>query len=86
MFLKNLHHVDYIEMGRAEACCGGGGTFQFEHPEVSAQITDCKVKYILETGAQIVASGCPSCRITLRKALRGNLVRVYHPVELITVP
>jgi glycolate oxidase iron-sulfur subunit len=84
MFLKSLPYVDYIEMSRADACCGGGGTFQFEYPEISARITDRKVRNIVETGAQIVASGCPSCRMTLQRGLKNSPVRIYHPVQLFT--
>jgi glycolate oxidase iron-sulfur subunit len=83
MLLRSLPHVDYVEMEMADACCGGGGAFQFEHPELSGRITELKIAHILETGAQVVASGCPSCRLTLKKALKNKSIRVCHPVELV---
>jgi glycolate oxidase iron-sulfur subunit len=76
--------VDYVEMEMADACCGGGGPFQFENPELSDRITKLKIGHILETNAQVVASGCPSCRLTLKKALKNKAINVCHPVELLS--
>ena len=81
--LKNSPHLEYVEMAQADSCCGGGGAFQFDHPEIASRITGRKINNIVQTGAQVVATGCPSCRITLRKSLKSRAVRVCHPVELL---
>ena len=80
--LKSLPHVEYLEMSRADACCGGG-MFQFEHPEIAERISAGKADAVRQSGARVVASGCPCCRLTLRKALKNDSIRVCHPVELI---
>ena len=38
--LKALPQVEYVEMEEANTCCGGGGSFQFDFPEVSKGITE----------------------------------------------
>jgi glycolate oxidase iron-sulfur subunit len=52
-------------MEEAGTCCGGGGAFQFDFPGVSKGITEKKIKHIRETGAGVVVSGCPGCRLTI---------------------
>jgi Fe-S oxidoreductase len=82
--LKALPQVEYVEMEEANTCCGGGGSFQFDFPEVSKGITEKKIKHIRETGARVVVTGCPGCRLTIA----GNLgdhdrISVLHPLQLL---
>jgi len=79
--LKALGNVDLVEMTGADQCCGGAGSFQFEHAGISAGVTARKTESIRATGAQIVATGCPGCRLTLS----GNLYETTDPVVLHTV-
>ena len=57
--LKALPQFEYVEMEEANACCGGGGSFQFDFPGVSKGITEKKIQHIRETGACCVVSGMP---------------------------
>ena len=82
--LQSLPQVEYVEMEDAAACCGGGGSFQFDFPEVSKGITEKKIKHIRETGARVVVTGCPGCRVTIG----GNMddqdrISILHPMELL---
>ncbi|MBU2234456.1 MAG: (Fe-S)-binding protein [Proteobacteria bacterium] len=82
--LQALPQVEYVEMEEANACCGGGGTFQFDFPEVAKGITGKKIMRIRETGARVVATGCPGCRVTIG----GNMdeqdrIAVLHPLQLL---
>ena len=82
--LKALPQVEYVEMEEANACCGGGGSFQFDFPGVSKGITEKKIQHIRETGACCVVSGCPGCRMTIG----GNMgeqdrIAVLHPMQLL---
>jgi len=82
--LQALPQVEFVEMEEANACCGGGGTFQFDFPEVAKGITEKKIKHIRETGARVVATGCPGCRVTIG----GNMdeqdrIAVLHPLQLL---
>ena len=81
--LKTLPNVEFVEMEEADSCCGGGGEYQIEYPEMSALITNRKVKNVLKTGAGMVATGCPGCNITIGAHLIKDNVKVIHPVQLI---
>jgi glycolate oxidase iron-sulfur subunit len=82
--LRALPGVEYVEMKEANMCCGGGGSFQFDFPKISKGITENKLKNIRETGASIVVTGCPGCRLTIG----GNMnekdrIQVLHPIQLL---
>ncbi len=81
--LKGIPGLQYVEMAGADVCCGGGGTFQWEHPDVASGISSKKVQSIKETGADIVASGCPGCRLQIYGNFGEESVEVVHPVEIL---
>jgi glycolate oxidase iron-sulfur subunit len=82
--LTALPGVEFVELKDANICCGGGGSFQFDFPKISKGITENKLKNIRETGASIVVTGCPGCRMTIG----GNMdekdhIQVLHPLQLV---
>jgi glycolate oxidase iron-sulfur subunit len=79
--LAALPDVEFVEMEDPAACCGGGGSYQFEHVELSAAITAAKTASIRAVRAQVTATGCPGCRLTLN----GNLDRDSDPEALHTI-
>ncbi len=82
--LKAIPGVEYVEMPGAGDCCGGGGSFQVEHAETSRKITKRKVDNIHSTKAQILATCCPGCTLTISNHLDPSLnMRVMHPVQLL---
>ena len=60
-------------------CCGAGGAYAVEHPEMATAIRDRKLAAIARTGAPVVASANPGCAMHLAAA--GLDVR--HPVEIV---
>ncbi|MEK6777931.1 MAG: (Fe-S)-binding protein [bacterium] len=83
--LKNLPGVEFIEMRDADRCCGGGGLFSMSHYDLSLKIGRHKAERIRETGADVVATACPSCIIHLTDLLEraGLKIRVMHVCELL---
>jgi glycolate oxidase iron-sulfur subunit len=82
--LKALPQVEYVEMEEANVCCGGGGAFQFDFPGVSRGITEKKIKHIRETGARVIVTGCPGCRLTIGGNMdEGERISVLHPLQLL---
>lgn len=82
--LEALGNGQLVEMAGADECCGGAGSFQFEHVDISAGVTARKKANIRATGASFVATGCPGCRLTLG----GNLYeagdpKVVHTIQLV---
>ena len=81
---QHLPNARFIEMQDAEKCCGGGGVFQVDHPEIAAVITAKKIENIRRTGAAILATGCPGCRMTIGARLgSGSKIRTVHPIQLV---
>jgi glycolate oxidase iron-sulfur subunit len=67
--LSSLPGVKFVEAAEADKCCGGGGAYSLYHPDISRKIGARKAESIVNTEADIVATGCPSCIIQLREML-----------------
>lgn len=86
--LKSIPGLELVEMRDADACCGGGGSFALTHRELAGEVGRRKAAAIVATGAEAVASGCPSCLSQLRAVLRagsGEAKAVCHPIELLAL-
>lgn len=82
--IELLPHVDYQRTPDWDTCCGGGGLFFNEYPELSKKMVDRKIDNAFASGARTWATGCPGCRVQLS----GNLPRkggldVCHPLEIV---
>jgi glycolate oxidase iron-sulfur subunit len=71
--------ADLVELDDEGLCCGAGGAFSIQHPELAGAIRERKVEAIVRSGAPVVASANPGCALHLAAA--GLTVR--HPVELL---
>ena len=83
--LQALPGVTYIEMEKADGCCGSGGSFNLKYYELSHQINRQKTAHIAESGAEVVAVGCPACLMHIKDGLAqdGIAVETSHIVELL---
>ncbi|MFM9414514.1 (Fe-S)-binding protein [Peptococcus simiae] len=77
--------TDYIEMDRADRCCGGSGSFGVEHPAISKKILALKEKDARATGADVLVAECPSCLMQLGK-MAGDGLQVMHLSQVICPP
>ncbi|MCL6594721.1 MAG: (Fe-S)-binding protein [Firmicutes bacterium] len=82
--LAAIPGVELVELGEGPACCGSAGTYNLEHPEMSARILERKIDSVPE-GVDAVATGNPGCALQLAVGLgrRGRRVRVVHPIRLL---
>ena len=71
-------------MTESDWCCGMGGSFNLQYYDISKGIGMKKAVQIRETGADVLATGCPACMIQISDMLSqaGADVAVRHPVEL----
>ncbi len=83
--LLGLAGYEVVELPDIANCCGFGGTFSFDWPEVAARLTDWKLDALAQTGCRILASDNPGCllQIAARARSRGLDVRVAHVLELV---
>lgn len=84
--INRMPGTELIEMNESNRCCGGSGTYSITHYNMSMKILDRKMDNAMQTGADILATCCPSCMLQLRHGVnRHNWnCRVVHPVELLS--
>ena len=84
IIIKSNQRYNLVEMKEADRCCGCGGSFNLFHYDYSSKIGQRKRNNVVESGAQVVATGCPACMMQLEDALSRNndKVLVKHVVEL----
>jgi len=75
---------EVAEMANCEECCGFGGSFTYEHPEVSERIAERKLAAAADTGAEVLVTDNSGCVMHLDGAarMRGSL-RVLHLLDLV---
>ena len=83
--LRSISNAEFIEMDEADACCGFGGIFSLNHYDLASDIGEIKAESIRRSSAQVVATGCPGCKIHIEDSLNraGLSVSVKHTVELL---
>lgn len=84
--IKRVPGIQFIEMSEANRCCGGSGTYALTHYDLSMKILDKKMDSIMETGAEKIATSCPSCIMQISYGTRRHHFNseVVHPVELVS--
>jgi Fe-S oxidoreductase len=72
-------------MPESGVCCGFGGTFSLEHPDVSKQILARKLANVDATGAACVVTDNPGCLMHIRGGLRasGRSKQARHIAEVL---
>ena len=76
--------AELVEAKSETGCCGFGGLAGFTHPDVSRRIGARRREELASTGARVIATSCPGCKIQLEDAFRHDRgVRVLHTVEIL---
>ena len=73
--LKAIPGLELLEMkhNRNKArCCGGGGLLKGTNPMMSVRIAGRRVEEAEKTGAEIIASECPSCAMSFIDGIEHN--------------
>jgi L-lactate dehydrogenase complex protein LldF len=83
--IKNVLGLELYEMRESSVCCGFGGSFAVDYPEVSSAILKRKLTNAEETHAQVIVSDNPGCLMQLKGGLhaRGSDIQAMHLMELI---
>jgi Fe-S oxidoreductase len=72
--LQSIPGVHLVEMDRSREkslCCeGGGGRMWLEGTNPGTRLAQMRVKEALDTGAEILATACPFCLLTLDEAVK----------------
>ena len=83
--IRSIPGVVFTEMQKPDICCGSGGSFSLAHYELSTKINDHKVEDIMQTGAEVLVTGCSACRMHIEDGLnrQGVPVKVMHTAQLL---
>ncbi|MGD9891389.1 MAG: LUD domain-containing protein, partial [Dehalococcoidia bacterium] len=83
--LVDVCGIELRELPESSVCCGFGGTFSLEHPDVAKQILARKLANVDATGAACVVTDNPGCLMHIRGGLRagGRPQRAKHIAEVL---
>lgn len=84
--IKALPGVTFKEMKEPDRCCGAAGSFNLTHYNLAKQVGHRKALNIIDSGAEIVTTGCPSCIMQIQHMLKLEEipVQVMHLAELLS--
>jgi L-lactate dehydrogenase complex protein LldF len=83
--LLELAGYEPVEIPDIANCCGFGGTFSVEWPQVARRLAGWKLDAIAKTGCEVVASDNPGCLVHIAAAARRRRqpLRIAHVLELV---
>jgi iron-sulfur cluster protein len=83
--LIEIAGLTYVPSADEEVCCGFGGSYSVDFPEISAEILRQKLDSVTQSGADILVTDCPGCVLQLRGGMdkRDNAIEVKHISEVV---
>jgi Fe-S oxidoreductase len=90
--LKSIPSLNFVEMDRVRErtlCCeGGGGRMWIEAYETMERTATIRVQEALDCGAEILATACPFCLLTLEDAVKSKdlevKIQVLDIIEIVS--
>ena len=79
--LAKVRNAEFIELPNSEECCGFGGVFSVEHPEISAAMLERKISNLEASGASIVVACDAGCVMNIN----GGLHRRHKPPKAVHI-
>jgi len=85
LLLSHVKDAEIVELPEREDCCGFGGVFSVEHPELSAEFLKRKIANFEKTGAPTLVVADTGCRMHIQGGLKrqGKGQRVVHIAEVL---
>lgn len=83
--LIEIAGYQYVPSKDEDVCCGFGGSYSVDFPEISAEILKKKLDDVQAADARLLVSDCPGCVLQLGGGMdkRGGEIQVKHITELI---
>ncbi len=83
--LAALHKAELVELPETTNCCGFGGVFSVEHPEISAAMLERKISNLEASGAPIVVACDAGCVTHINGGLhrQHKAQRAVHIAEIL---
>lgn len=83
--LQLVEGIEIVEPEKVDECCGFGGMYSVEEPEVSTCMGNDKVKDHMKTGAEYITGSDSSCLMHMQGAIDRNKYKIQtiHAVEIL---
>jgi glycolate oxidase iron-sulfur subunit len=83
--LCSIPGLELINLPDAHLCCGSAGTYNIDQPEIAAALGEKKARAVIETGADVVASGNIGCMTQLKVHLpkQKSTIKVRHTMQVL---
>jgi glycolate oxidase iron-sulfur subunit len=83
--LATIPGIELLEIAEPALCCGSAGIYNLVRPGPAEELGARKVQHILDTAADVVATGNPGCLLQLQKGIKmaGSSIPVVHMVQLL---
>jgi L-lactate dehydrogenase complex protein LldE len=81
VLLASVHDAELVELPASGDCCGFGGVFSVEHPEISAAMLKRKIVNLETSGAEYVVACDAGCVTNIN----GGLHRMHKPQKAIHI-
>jgi len=85
--IPGIHLVEMAHHGANSLCCGGGGGRMWQELDGEVKMSSVRIREAEATGAQILVTACPLCRIMLEDARKAaglnEVLRVMDLSELV---
>jgi len=84
--LIKIPQVKLVEMWRNREkalCCGAGSGYRLTHPETAIKIAERVVEEAFRTGAEIMVTACPTCKLSFQRPAKTKKLEVKDIAEII---
>lgn len=83
--LKMIRGIEVVDMQESDWCCGSAGVYNLTHPDSAEEALGWKLRHIIESGAQLIASANPGCILQVGMGLQraGHAIPVVHVMDLL---
>ncbi len=83
--LGAVEDLEVLPLAESDVCCGFGGVFSVEMPQVSAAMLDSKLDHIEASGADVVVAGDVGCLMHMEGGMRrrGGDVAFAHIARIL---
>jgi L-lactate dehydrogenase complex protein LldE len=85
LLLENVHEAEFVELPSSDECCGFGGVFSIEHPQISAAMLERKISSLESSRAPVFVSCDAGCLTHINGGLKrlGRTERGLHLAEVL---
>lgn len=83
--LEQVEGLTLVELGDEGFCCGSAGIYNVEHPEAAAELGQLKAQAVVDSQADVLATGNIGCltQVGLHLQNLGSSIPVQHTMQVL---